>query len=98
MNNCWKILLTNARNAMKYVHIGGSFNEDLRESLGAAIAECEADLKNRQTEICGFCATERVAAPTEPNAQVADPLRSIVNNFFCFYEAEMKGSDKNRRI
>ena len=78
MNKCWEYLLANARNALASAPLG------LRESLGAAIAECEADLRNRQTEICGFCATERVAAPTKPNAQVADPIRSIVNNFATF--------------
>ena len=59
MNKCWEYLLANARNALTYLE--GSMH--IHESLGAAIAECEADLRNRQTEVCVFCATERVAAP-----------------------------------
>jgi hypothetical protein len=56
MNNCWKVLIANAKNARNHV----LHDTDLWVSLGAAIAECEADLKLQRAEPCDFCAAERL--------------------------------------
>jgi hypothetical protein len=44
MNACWNFLIANAKNALDHLP------EHLRESMGAAIDECEADLKKSDSD------------------------------------------------